>query len=228
MYFLVDTMNKVIIGWSAKCACSHIITIIRFLQNMNITVHTENDINILPSDIENYTTLLFIRNPYKRIVSGFLDKYRNNGQYRHILNNKYKTISFSQFVDELITYNYELINKPHFELQTDGSYSKQIFESKTIKFFDIENIDYTFIENLFNKKIIDSILNKKFGHERSRVVFVNKVITKNVYDLNIDELINCNIDTKYFYNEDIKNKIYKFYEKDFILFKEHGFDYNVI
>lgn len=29
----------------------------------------------IPNDIENYITILFSRNPYKRVVSGFLNKY---------------------------------------------------------------------------------------------------------------------------------------------------------
>ena len=57
---------------------------------------------------------------------------------------------------------------------------------------------------------------------------MNKIINYDVYDLNIDEIMDCNIDIKYFYNEDIKNKIYKFYENDFILFKQQGFDFTII
>jgi hypothetical protein len=228
MLFLVDRINKIIFGWSAKCGCSHVKTIFNFFENNNINnIHIERDyIEVLPDDIENYKTVVFIRNPYKRIVSGMLDKYKKRGQYRNTWNTKYKTISFSQFVDELITYNYKIIDEHHFAPQTSIHYTPKIFNSKTIQLFDIEHIDYTYLEQLYDKKIPDNILTKKFGHERSSIVDMNKIINNVVYDLNMDEMLDCNMDIKYFYNEEIKNKIYKFYENDFILFKEHGFDYS--
>ena len=78
MFFTVDNKNKIIFGWSAKCACSHVKNIFLFLQNGFIPekIHTGKDIHKLPADIENYTTLIFSRSPYKRIISGFLDKYK--------------------------------------------------------------------------------------------------------------------------------------------------------
>jgi len=226
MYFLIDSINKIIFGWNAKCGCSHVKTIFYFFENNNANrIHIPKEyIAILPDDIENYKTVIFIRNPYKRIISGMLDKYKKNGQYR----NKWfknETITFSKFVNEVIKNNYNVIDYHHFQQQTSEKYSKNIFKSKTIKFFDIEHIDYTYLEELYNKKIPYNILTKKFGHERSKVVDVNKIITNPVYDSNIDEILDCNIDIQYFYNEDIKNKIYQHYKNDFILFKEQGFDY---
>ena len=41
----------------------------------------------------------------------------------------------------------------------------------------------------------------------------------------IDEYYNFNVDIKYFYNENLKSKIFKFYENDFIFFNNFGFDY---
>jgi hypothetical protein len=230
MYFLVDTTHKIIFGWTAKCGCSHVKTIFNFFENNNTNeIHIQRDYSdILPRDIENYKTVIFIRNPYKRIVSGLLDKYKKTTQYRNIWNQKYETITFSKFVDELLTNNYRVIDYHHFQLQTSGKYSTNIFNSNTIQFFDIEHIDYTYIEQLYDKKIPDNILTKKFGHERNSTINMNNIINYDVYDLNIDEIMDCNIDIKYFYNEDIKNKIYKFYENDFILFKQQGFDFTII
>ena len=83
---LVDKDNKIIFGWSAKCGCSHAKHIYWFLKTGNLTnkIHSEKSSNPLPNDIQNYTTLLFTRNPYERLVSGFLDKYaRPKGKYRN-------------------------------------------------------------------------------------------------------------------------------------------------
>ena len=76
MHFLVDNNKKIIFGWSAKCGCSHLKLIYWFLQTGDATINSKklhtNDSKPLPNDIQNYTTIIVTRNPYKRIVSGFL------------------------------------------------------------------------------------------------------------------------------------------------------------
>ena len=52
-------------------------------------------------------------------------------------------------------------------------------------------------------------------------------ITYDYYDLDILKYQYCNVDIKYFYNEEIKQKIYKFYENDFIFFNENGINYKI-
>ena len=223
MFFTVDYKKKIIFGWSPKCACSHIKNIFLFLQNGYIPnkIHTERDLNKLPNDIENYVTIIFSRNPYKRIISGFLDKYNpRGGEYINLW--KYSTLSFSQFVDELIKDDWKMIEQIHFKPQTSQDFDRKIVKSKSFKCYDIENIDYNYIEQLYNKKITPEVLNKKQGHER-KIYNVN--VNKYVYDLQISEYIHCNVDIKYFFNEKIKKKIYKFYENDFIFFNEFGIDY---
>jgi hypothetical protein len=220
MLFSVDTENKIIFGWSAKCGFSHIINIYRFLRDNSIDIRTNNIVNILPNDIENYTTIIITRNPYKRIISGFLDKYRIGGQYRHLW--KYDDITFSIFVDELVKNNWAIIDHHHFTPQTTEGFDMKILNSKCLKFYDIEKIDYNYIENLYNTIIPESVLHKKEGHERGNY---NISIDKYVYDLNMDEYLYYNVDIKYFYNEELKNKIFEFYKNDFIFFNENGIDY---
>ena len=224
MHFLVDTDKKIIFGWSPKCGCSHIKHIFWFLKTDNVDnlIHTSKDINELPNDIENYITIIFIRNSYKRLISGFLDKYKKNGSYRHLWTNDF--LSFSQFVDNLISYDKQ-IEHNHFTPQTSAQFDKKIMLSKIIKFYDIGKIDYEYIEQLYNKKIPKCILNKKEGHERFLCVNVECYYNNYVYDLHIDDYIDYNIDIKYFYNEDIREKVFNFYINDFTFFKENGFDY---
>lgn len=221
MYFLVDEKRKIIFGWSAKCGCSHVKRIFYYLQGegINYKIHTGRDYSIhIPMDIENYTTLLFIRNPYKRIVSGFLDKYRKGGQCRHLWKNS--NLSFSNFVSKLGYTN--IVDYHHFTPQTTERFNKKILLSKNIKFYDIENIDYKYIETLFNKKIPSSVINWKLGHERQEK---EKKINNYVYNLNIDDYYNYNVDIKYFFNEEIKEKVYNFYINDFNFFKDNKHDY---
>lgn len=223
MLFLIDDKNKIIFGWSTKCGCSHVKKIFWFLQNNNIdnVIHTYNDIKNLPNSIEEYKTILFIRNPYKRIVSGFLDKYRKNGEFRHLW--KYSKITFSTFVEELLKKTWRMVDKPHFIPQTDGMFDKnKIMKSNSLKIFDIENIDYNYIENMYNKKLPNELLDFKWGHER---VKFDEKYDKDVYDLEMDVYYNYNVPVKNFYDNIIKSKVFQFYSNDFLFFKENGFDY---
>tara|TARA_A100001015_G_scaffold314141_1_gene422935 strand:- start:523 stop:1218 length:696 start_codon:yes stop_codon:yes gene_type:complete len=226
MFFLVDTNKKIIFGWSAKCGCSHIKNIFWFLKTNKLKnqIHTMKEMKFkLPDDIENYITIIIIRNPYERILSGFLDKYKKNGAFRHSW--KDSVLSFSKFVDKLINDQWKTINRHHFTPQTTEKFDKKILLSKIIKFYDIGKINYEYIEQLYNKKIPECVINKKLGHERLLNVNVNSYYDNYVYNLHIDHYINYNINIKYFYNEEIKDKVYNFFINDFILFKENGFDY---
>jgi hypothetical protein len=222
MFYLVDNERKIIFGWSAKCGCSHIKNIFYFLQNDKIdnVIHTSKDWNVLPDDIENYTTIVISRNPYKRIISGFLDKYRIGGQFRRLW--KYNTVTFSKFVSELEKRDYKMIEKHHFTPQTSEKFNIKMLKSKCIKFYDIENIDYNYIENLYDKKIPEEVLQKKFGNER---VKYGTTIDKYVYNLPMKTYANSNVNFKYFYNENLRNRILKFYKNDFAFFYNLGIDY---
>ena len=118
-----------------------------------------------------------------------------------------------------------MINKHHFTPQTSEMFDRKILLSKCIKFYCIENIDYKYIENLYNKKIPENVINKKGEHIRINAIKKDISYDKYVYDLNMDDYYDYKIDNKYFYNKELKYKIYKFYECDFIFFNENGIDY---
>jgi hypothetical protein len=220
MYFLVDEKNKIVFGWSAKCGCSHIKTIFNYLNNIETTHLHVNTYNKLPEKIEEYTTILITRNPYKRLISGFLDKYKTNGLFRKLW--KYPTITFSQFVNELMKNSYEMIDYHHFTPQTSEMFTINVLNSKSIKCYDIHHIDYSYIETLYNKKIPDFILSKKFGHEKK---IKGKEIKHPVYNLNMDTYINYDVNINYFYNEELQQKVYHFYKQDFLFFEKVGIPY---
>ena len=95
-------------------------------------MHTKKDYNKLPNDIENYITIIFIRNPYKRIISGFLEKYKKKGRLRHLWKNPF--LSFSQFVDKLINCDWKIIDRHHFTPQTTEEFDKKYFFQKVVNF----------------------------------------------------------------------------------------------
>ena len=226
MLFLVDPNQKVIFGWSPKCGCSHIKNIYWFLRTdtLDHPIHTMEDNNLLPDDIENYTTILITRNPYKRLVSGFLDKYSKEGHYRSMWKSPF--LSFSQFVDKLIQHDWDTIQMHHFIEQTSERFDKnRLLLSKTLKVFDLEKIDYEFIEQVYKKKIPSEVLNLQHGHERHLRVKGAKFYDTPVYDLHIDDYVDYNIGLQYFYNEEIRQKVFHFFMEDFNFFRAHGIDY---
>jgi len=222
MFFLVDTARKILFGWSAKCGCSHIKRIFYFLKNNkeNGVIHGRKDYNKLPSDIEKYTTIIISRSPYERIVSGFLDKYKSGGSFRHLW--KHETITFAKFVEETVKGDWKMIEKHHFTPQTTEEFNENVMLSKCIKCYDIKAIDYRYIEELYNVKIPKTILTKREGHERKNY---SESINRCVCDLEMTEYYNFNVNSKYFYNEELKNKVYNFYKNDFIFFSELGVEY---
>ena len=117
---------------------------------------------------------------------------------------------------------WEVIQEHHFTPQTSESFDTKILNSKCINCYDIENIDYKYIEKLYNTTIPESILQQKQGHERGKY---DITINKYVYNLYMITYLNSNVDMKYFYNEELKKKLFEFYKKDFIFFNNMGLDY---
>jgi hypothetical protein len=226
MFFLIDPKLKILIGWSAKCGCSHIKKIFWYLQNDNMdnNIHIIDENNTLPDDITNYTSILIIRNPYERIVSGFLDKYKLSGDYRYLWKNT--NITFSSFVDEIVKKNWSVIEPHHFTPQTTEKFDKnKLLKSKKLILYDITNIDYEYIENLYNKKIPEKLINFRGGHQRKKY---NEIFHKPVYDLNMELYEKCDVPVNYFYNDIIKEEIKNFYINDFLFFEENGFNYKMV
>jgi hypothetical protein len=220
MYYLINEEKKVVFGWSAKCGCSHVKKIFHFLQNGKIDnpIHVKNEYNKLPENINNYILILFIRNPYERIISGFLDKYKKNGECRYAWTID-DPLTFHNFIRMLSIKNYSVINYHHFTQQTSEEFKDVNHPNLTI--YDIKNIDYAYIEKLFNVKIPEELINFRGSHENKGTQIVNY----NLCNLHIDDLIDIKPKTSLFYNDYIKNKIDVYYKQDFDFFSKHGFNY---
>ena len=96
-----------------------------------------------------------------------------------------------------------------------------IKKSKTLKIYDICNIDYAYLEKIYNKSIPEDLIQFKGGHERKK----NELFENPVYDLNMNEYVNFKVPTQYFYNELIKRKVEHFYKNDLYFFKNCNFNY---
>jgi len=219
MKFLIDHKLKIIIGWSAKCGCTHIKNIFEYfitgINKISSTIHSsvmQYDMKNFPRDIENYHVVIIVRNPFDRIVSGFLNKYRKTGTLRTKW--PHDTITFSQFVDQIIHRNWSIIDHHHFCPQTEEYFNPVVFKSKTCKIFDLKSIDYSYIESIFKKKIPKNLIEYKGDHNRNKNI---QTWATPVYDLDMDTYFDYNVNYSLFYNDDLKKKVYHFYINDFKL-----------
>lgn len=219
MYFLINNKNKIIFGYSAKAGCSHVKYIfnyyndIGYIKNLK-NLHIQTCGRALPKNHKDYKIILFIRNPYKRIVSGFIEKYCKSKWKTNI-----KPLTFENFVNDLDKNGLMNIETRHFECQLSIKYEKTI---TFYKIFDIENIDYTYLDKLFKKKLPSNFYIIKGSHETK---YSN--ISKKVYNLEYKYFSTKIPIYTYFYNEDIKNKVIKFYKKDFEFFELYSFIYSL-
>jgi len=227
MYFITDEKRKIIFGYTPKCGCKHILNMFYYLTNIPKPSYLHNKSgswNKLPENYNEYIVIIFIRDPYKRIISGFREKYRNLKYFYHYIHkwnvNVKKDLTFKNFVNELYENGFENIDKHHFtpQLSEDWNYDINI-----TKIYDLENIDYSYLEKLYNKKIDSSILDFKGNHIDKRT----KPINYYVYDLTLDKYLNKKPKTYQYYNKDIENKVSEFYKEDLEFFKLHGFEYKI-
>ena len=226
MYFLKDDRKKIIFGWNAKVGCSSIKRLYYYFQNGNVDnqIHLPSEYQMIDTqDLEDYTIVIFIRNPYTRIVSGYLDKY--NG--KNIIGNSMwkcdKPLTFKNFVEELVTSHFKYIDFHHFVPQISLNWDENIANNKNLKIFDIEKIDYAFLEEKFDKKIPD--LFKSPIHKNT-----NKPCNKfdfPLYEATNDKIEGLKPDYCLFYNDQLRMLVRYFYRGDFDFFEKNGFYYDI-
>lgn len=221
MHFLIDAQKKILFGWSPKCGCSHVIKLFNFLTNRpNKPIHVQDDNNKLPANFHQFSIFLFIRNPYERIISGFVDKYAEHGQFHHLWNKKIP-LTFHNFAIALSRYNFKMIDLHHFAPQLSRYWSDELKTHKNVTIYDITNINYSNLEQIYNKKIPTSVLKFRGGHEN---VNVND-LECDVYDMRIEEFAGCKPLTARFYNEHIVKIVETMYKNDLDYFNSVGFNY---
>lgn len=228
MKFIIDNKRKFIIGWSAKCGCTHIKYIYKYLHpefDHNGFIHCDDMSNNLPNNWKDYKLIIIIRNPYERLVSGFLDKYSVCDQiYIQWILNSNKEITFNNFIKYLVKKKFNIVNKHHFTPQLSEYWNDDIINNKNVIFFDIKSIDYSIIENVYQKKIPNKIKNFKGEHINTKSIkFFHR--NEKIYKKKLNDYCNIKPITKCMFSNKIKKKIDKFYQKDFLIFKKLGFDY---
>jgi hypothetical protein len=202
-----------------------------FLENGDLDhdIHTWEEYEMkLPDSLDGYTVIIVIRNPYERLVSGFVDKYKSDGQYVESWIGptspvKDVALTFENFVSEIITHGFRVVNAHHFvpQMFTRSDRLSEVCRHKQLFVYDLKNIDYAKLEELFGTKIPESILNFRGGHEREK----HPELTTSVHNLKQEEyhmrspLYSC------FYNDAIIQQVQQYFKEDFDFFDAVGFRY---
>ena len=247
--------NKICLAWNPKCGCTHIKQIFYMLRDKldepisnskDTTIHQYEKVPYVwnyPEDNSIYTLILVMRNPYHRLVSGFLDKYHQKGQFRHKWP-KDMVLSFSNFVDELLKKNSDLIDLFHFFPQVDSPLAFQFphFETdsfKEVKIMDLNNIDYSYLEKKFEYNTVEEAKDfhgfhtftrtqEKFGTgQKNWTQILPEYSFKNIMNVHIDEYYPKNYVLPYekFYTPELEEKVRKFFKTDFQFALLHKIDY---
>jgi hypothetical protein len=221
MYIIIDNKLKLIFAYTHKCGSTHVVNLFYYIvYNELLYEKSYPKDQTIPNNIDEYKIFVFIRNPYKRIVSGFLHGIIANEFFMRYWYTKFNMqITFYNFIKNIDI----IIDDDHFKPQMSGPFFEIIKNRNDIIYYDIENINYDYLEKLFNINIIDNVKNLK-GIETNNGE-LNK-ITDYVYDINPNNYIKYNVPLYLFYNNDINLKVNDIYKDDFLYFKSIGFNYN--
>ena len=230
--------NDICFWWNPKCGCSFIKRLFRYLFDKKLYMGQElhiNTQNVYKPFMKNLTHILFIRNPYHRFVSNFIQTYikKWGGDDIRLTNgiaeDRLQYLTFKYFVNTVLK-NKKLLRREwfvndHFRPQITN-YNKQF---NFTRIFDLYNIDYDYLSNRFHKEIKIPTINYLRETGMNHVNIQNDYYKEPVYDYTINTFKDIKIipKYKYFYNDDLKQKVREIYKEDFDFFESNGFKFDV-
>ena len=221
MYFLTNHKHKVIFGWSAKAGCTHVKHLFCHYSNIPIpktkTVHAVCGYHGLPKNYEQYTIVIFVRNPYKRLVSGFLNKPN-----LICITSQEKT--FERLTKMLLNNRWNKLDPcgkgHHFRPHLSEKYVENM---KVDYVFDIEHIDYETLNHLFSCALPENL--KMFRGQVGHCTYYEEQTVSDAamaWKIPYPNLSNPRPSYNMFYDEELKTRIRHIYRKDFAFFEKHG------
>jgi len=239
MFFLINKEKKIIFGWSAKCGCNFVKMMFTWLSGdkrikrmgaKGYGIHADT-YNSFPHDHNEYKIILFIRDPFQRLVSSYVEKYASNFLKTKARNPKWPQLSYTKkktyrrFVNELHMNGFQNINLHHFTPQLSEKWPDEEFNIH--KIYDIQNIDYDYLNELFGIQLPEEIIGVRGPHYINYSDSIQSRVCDVVYPVYMyANLGKSKIPTyEYFYDQELKDKVAEFYKKDLDFFKTNGFDY---
>lgn len=250
MFPLYADKYKFILFWSYKCGCTFIkhlfynkimkynysTSYIKLLTALQTFFKPNNQKLII------YKKIYVCRNPYARIVSCFIDKYihgyftfymKSNLYIQSFFGNKIKKFTFKNFIDlvyaKMILKKNNLLEYNHLECQFNKSYMMD----KIFKLEDLSKNDcfYDYL-NEIDPNIMLETNTKAMVFDNYSNCQKSEFFVENAYDLEYDVLLELKKkkempNYKYFYNQEILQKVKRIYRDDFEILAAHGIHYNL-
>lgn len=237
---IVNKEKKYGIIWHPKCACSTINHIFCLVNNISINKKNEKSLNFFRPKyrynnyLQNINIISFVRNPYHRFLSTFIDKhiYKTDNTFLNLIGYKnYLEIVKKDSINNLCIF---LLNNnyisDHYCLLTNFGYNK-LYKNivyNTIRIEDDLNKKlYNFLKkyhnDIDNYNIIElhdnSILSYNKDYSKNILSIVDpklKYFDKNEWDIYLNKNI---LNYKIILDKELKKLIYKYFENDFIKYK---------
>ena len=208
-----------------------------FYVNPKCGIRTVNRIyhklKTLPNKIFKDKINIFIyRNPYNRLLSGYLNKYVQHDKYIEMLKsnniNEDDINTFGKFINIINNHGIHILDKSHFKPQVSIFNNKDNMV-KIEKIFITEEMNYLIdYINSFIKKHNKSLLLVHSDFSKIDIKHNNNYHNNNIksYNLTRSELLILIKENKVpsyesFYTEEFKKIIMKFYHDDFIFYKNN-------
>lgn len=229
MRFLVDHSKRFVLGWSAKCGCTHLKKLWYFLQGQeNHPVHVRSEyVNFRIASVpKKYTYFIVGRNPFERLVSGFLEKYSQPVYCsKWVLNTGGLLLTFENFVNQLIKENWKAVDKHHFGPQLSEQWLPVIARYPNVQVCDIASVDYAFLEKAFDREIPNRI--RDFRGEHVNTKPRRDFTDTTAYTLPIAQFTDFIPLVKNFYNRAIYDSVAQYFKSDLEFFKTRGIVYDL-
>ena len=213
LFYIIEEL-KLIVGWNPKVACTTVKTLLlrklghqikkvhMFLNQKNLNSGKYGILNYNPKlnniDLNNYTKICCVRNPYERLISGIRQRSPHLCNFKNFGDLSENTINM--FLQNLKKYNYL---EHHFQPQTKG-----LGDFKFDHIIDIKDMS-----KLYSILELDYKDGKFGGHDTK----YNNKIDDNYHNLTIKDIARNFNDTwsnninSWFTKDDIKliNELYK-------------------
>jgi hypothetical protein len=163
-------------------------------QNKNMCLNSCNFSELLSTIDETYFVYIMVRNPYDRLLSTTIA----HKQHQHM--------TFKEFVNKYDNHDSIIMSHPKVLLLKNNRNHKIIYF----------NNFYNELEQIRIKYDIPNEING-----RKELNYTNDIerFSNNIYNIKLENFENNNVPYfKYFYDEEMKNKVYNMFEKDFLNF----------
>lgn len=178
-----------------------------FIMRENIfsvhTHHAGDRLKVAHDLVSQFTNVLFVRDPFKRFVSGVMDKHIE-GSFSHVFRPK-------NFLDA--ARNIGLLDRHHFAQQSAEAYLPSL---KYDGVFDIESIDYSFLSKVLGMRVEPRIMHRKMNFSDDCSPRLSEATYQ---DLAAMKSRGSVPDYSCFYDEESRGLVAGYYREDFDLMR---------